>query len=227
MKGGGFNQDIVNSRTSAARGDIERQLKSRNASNKAALAARGLVGDGAEFTAMDRANEDMFNQYMDRSGEIYADESENADKRMMQAVQTAAGLSAEQAKLVIDKFRAESDDKIGMGQLGVNKGRLDLDAKLGQGRLDLDNELKDLQEKLGLGQLDLGYAQNDTANMIGQGNIAVANMNGMNNYNLGLGQQGLDRDRLLLDAEQGDIDSLIKLISQLYQGADTSAGGYI
>jgi hypothetical protein len=179
-----FNQGIVNRRVENASEALGRQAKSRTASNRAMLADRGLIGSGPEQTAQNRMEDDLFSQYSNAVSGIYANESENADSRMMQALGLAAGLSEAEMDNMLGWFRAQSDDR------------------LGQGRLGLDS-------------------------MLGRGNLALGNMRATNDYNLGLGQQGLDRDRLLLDVDQGDMDNYIKILELLLSGAGVGAGGYI
>jgi hypothetical protein len=182
--GGLFNQGIVDRRTELAREDLGRQQKSRTASNRAALANRGLLGDGPEITAANRLETDIADQYSNAVSGIYASESENADQRMMQALGLASNLSMEDARNAVDWFRAQTD-----------RG-------LGYGRLDLDR-------------------------MLGTGDLALRNTGMANQYNLDLGRLGLDRDRLLAEIENGNIDQLIQLIQQYLQGSANSSGGYV
>lgn len=175
--GGGFNQDIVNRRTDSARDQLNRYRQSQTASNRASLANRGLIGSGPEITAQNRLETDIADRFSNALNDIYANESSNADARMMQAL----GL---------------------FGGLGTDQARLGLDRELGLGRLDLDR-------------------------MLGTGGLALQNLGLANDYNINLGRLGLDRDRLQYEIENGNIDQLIQLITQLLAGANSSAGGYI
>lgn len=123
--GGGFNQDIVNRRVGSARDQLNSFSKSRNASNRAQLASRGLIGSGPELTAQNRAESDIADRFANAVNDIYAQESGNADQRMMQALGLFGGLGNDNARLSLDR------------ELGL--GRLDLDRMLGSGRLALDN----------------------------------------------------------------------------------------
>jgi hypothetical protein len=165
---GAFNKDLVNTRTNIARDQLNSFSKSRNASNQAKLAERGLIGSGAEQTAQNRAEADIADQYSQAVSGIFGDESQRADARMIQALQLAAGMSEAEAQLLLDS------------QLG-NRGL-------------------DVQRELGLGNIGLGYHRTNA------------------DYNLG-------RGRLELDQNQGDMDAMIRLLEQLYGGANTSAGG--
>jgi hypothetical protein len=117
-------------------------------------------------------DERLFNEFLNASSGIQADESENADERMMQALSLAAGQTNEGNRNTIDNFRAQT-------------------------------------ERQGT-----------------QGNLALGNMSATNDYNLGLGQFGLDRDKLNLDQQNMTTDQLIELLKLLGAGAETSAGGY-
>jgi hypothetical protein len=172
---GAFNQDVVNRRVSNVRDEIQRGRKGAMANNQAALAARGLIGDGPEMSAQNRLDERLYDTQTSAINDIYAHEGEQADSRMMNALQAAAGMTEQEAQLA-------------------------LDSALGFGRLGLDRDL-------------------------GMGNLAIQNMNGVNDYNLGLGRLGLDRDVSLANLENADIDRLITLIEQMYNGAKIGAGG--
>ena len=74
---------------------------------------------------------------------------------------------------------------------------------------------------------DLGFGNLDLNRMLGQGNLALGNMRAVNDYNMGLANYGLDRDQLLYQMEHGDTNDIMSLIQQLFQGAQTSAGGFI
>lgn len=176
---GAFNQDVVNRRVDNQRDVLNRNRISQGKSNAAQLASRGLIGSGPEQSASTNLESRLGDQFNSAVNDIYANEGQAADQRMMSALQTAAGLTSTQAQQMIDTFRANTERQ-GVGY----------------------------QHELGLG------------------NLALGNMQAQNSYNLGLGSQGLDRDRLLYDIEHGDTQSLIDLIAQLYQGAGTSAGGH-
>lgn len=224
--GGMFNQNLVNSRVDAATGALEKGRKSRLANNRAALAERGLLGDGAEATAINRMDSDLYDQYTNAVSDIYGNESAQADQRMMQALSTAAGLSSEQARQAIDKFRATNENNYNMGNLDLGKGRLGLDTELGRGNLKLGQGRLSLDDKLGTGNLALGNRNASINEMLGKGQLALGNLNAQNNYNLGLGNLGLNRDQLMWQMQNGDTDSLIRLLQLYMGGANNTQGGY-
>ena len=169
--GGAFNQDIVNRRTEGARENLERFGRSRSASNRAQLAERGLLGSGPEVTAQNRVEQDIADRYSGATRDIYADESEAADRRMTSALSMAAGLSESDANRLVDWFRASTE-----------RG-------------------------------------------LGEGGLALGHTRASNEYNLGLGQFGIDRDKLAWMVKSGRIDQLIKILELQARGADTSALG--
>lgn len=181
--GGGFNQDIVNRRTENAKEDLFRQGKQTRANDEAALASRGLIGSGPEATAFDRRSQDFTDRYKNAVSGIYANESQNADQRMMSALQLAGGLDQNDAQNLINAYSSQTSRALGLGNL-------------------------------------------DTNATLGLGNLALGNMNGTNNYNLGLGRLGLDRDVAQNNADNTQLDQIIKLLEQLHGGAQTSSGGF-
>lgn len=206
--GGNFNQDIVNRRVDNVRGVAEKSLKSRNATNDAALAARGLIGDGPQMTAMNRANEATYNDLLSSTNDIYANESQNADQRMMQALQLATGLTDQQARAAIDNFRAQSDSSLGFGNLDLGNRRLNLDRELGQGNLALGNRNAGI------------------TSMLGTGNLALGNLRAANDYNLGQANYGLDRDKFLASQENGGLDQILQIMDLIMRGSGQSAQGH-
>lgn len=153
---GGYNQDIVNRRTENARENLLRQRKSTNANDRAALANRGEIGSGPEITALTRADQDMADRYANATSGIYADESANADQRMMQALQTAAGMDAGDASAFINAYKAQTDRGLGSGNLALGQQRADNDFTLGAGNLALGNMNGVNNYNLGLANVGLG-----------------------------------------------------------------------
>lgn len=153
--GGLFNQDVVTRRTSNIADALTRQRKSQTASNQAALAERGLIGSGPEASAMQNLDDRMFQTFTSGVNEAYATEGENADQRMMQALQIAAGMTAEEARNAVDWFRANTEKELGLGQLDLGRGRLGLDERLGMGNLALGNLRAGQDYNLGMGRLGL------------------------------------------------------------------------
>jgi hypothetical protein len=202
---GNFNQNTVNRRVDNVRGSLESARKSRLQTNQALLADRGLIGSGPEMTAYKNMDEDLFNQEIQGTNDAYAHESDAADSRMMQALQIAAGMTADEAAQAVNWFRAQND-----ATRNAN------DFSLGQGQLALGNR-----------NTDLGYYNSDHDFSLGQGRLAIDNMNGVNTANLGMGRLGLDRDALQHAIQSGDMDRLIEILKLQHDGAGTSAGGYL
>jgi hypothetical protein len=155
---GGFNQDIVNRRVDSARDVLNKQRTSRNATNRALLADRGLIGSGPEVTSYDNLEGDLYNQFSGAVNNIYANESENADQRMMEALSLATGMTLQQASQAIDQYRAQTDRDLGFGNLALGNKRADNDFSLGMGDLALGNVRAGNDYQLGLGNLGLGYS---------------------------------------------------------------------
>lgn len=131
--GGQFNQDIVNRRTENARENLNRFSKSRNDTNRAALASRGLIGDGPEQTAQNLAESDIADRYANAVSGIYADESGRADDRMMDAFGLAAGMNRDQGRLDLDRM-------LGTGNLALQNAGMTNDYNLDLARFGLDRD---------------------------------------------------------------------------------------
>lgn len=137
---GAFNQDIVNRRTENASAALRRQANQRKANNQAALAERGLIGDGPEGSMFGRVDEDIADRFADEVSGIYADESENADERMIQALQLASGISTADADRALGYLRANNDFSLGQGDLALGNFRAQNDYNLGLGQFGLDRD---------------------------------------------------------------------------------------
>jgi hypothetical protein len=133
--GGEFNQGIVNRRSENAATALRKDAKSRTANNEAYLASRGLIGDGPQATAQNNVTQDIADQYANAVSGIYADESANADERMMTALQLATGMSTSdadravnfalgQGNLALGNFRAQNEYNLGLGNFGLQRDQL-------------------------------------------------------------------------------------------------------
>lgn len=160
---GAYNQDIVNRRTENARENLLRQRKSTDANDRAILANRGTLGSGPEITALTRADQNMADQYQNATSGIYADEENAASQRMMQALQTAAGMDANEAAAFVNAYTAQTGRGLGVGNLGVAQQRADNDFTLGSGNLALGNVNSANNYNLGLANFGLNRdtAQNN------------------------------------------------------------------
>jgi hypothetical protein len=145
--GGGFNQDVVNRRTENAAQDLRRFSDGRQANNRAMMAERGLMGSGVEGTEAFSREEDIADRYAQAVSGIYADESENADSRMMEALSLATGMSIEEAAQAVQMFNAQTGRMdannrftLGQGGLAVDNFRAQNDYNLGLGNFGLDRE---------------------------------------------------------------------------------------
>lgn len=211
---GMFNQSLVDNRVSSATDALERGRKSRLATNRAAMAERGIL-NSQDSPAMNRMDESLYDSFAGTVRDIYGDESANADSRMMTALTTAAGLTSEQARQVIDRYRADTER--------TNVGN---QFTLGKGQLELGHKNAGITRELGLGNIGLGYRNAGINEMLGKGQLALGNLNAANNYNLGLGQLGLGQQELVQRAQQGDTTALIDLLKLYMGGAQSTQSGY-
>lgn len=135
--GGGFNQDVVNRRLDSVRGNLEGARKSALKNNEAYLAERGLIGSGPQADASESLTSRLFGQFGSAYNDIYSKESENADNRMIAALQAATGMSEHEAQNQIEWFRAQSDNALGFGNLAARNKESDISKLLGSGNLDV------------------------------------------------------------------------------------------
>lgn len=207
QSGGGFNQDIVNRRTESAKEGLMRQRSSQLGNDQAYLADRGLAGSGAEVTGLNKLNENIDNSYQGAVSDIYANESQNADKRMSDAISTSAGMTEADAQHAIDQYRAEVESR------NADTNRLNADNNFTLGNRNADNASRGV---------DLGFLNSDRDYTLGQGHLAVDNMNGQDQYNLGLGNLGLGRDTLLSNNNNAGLDRLLEILRMQGGGAATT-----
>lgn len=206
--GGAMNTDIINRRLDSVRSGLDSARKSTTKNNEAYLAEHGLAGSGPQASANENMESRLFGQFGSAYNDIYADESQNADKRMMTALTTAAGLSEAEAEDAIANFRANTERDLGFGNLAARNKEADQSYDLGQGNLNL------------------GRTNANNSFILGSGNLAALDRNNTNNYNLGAGRLQLDRDQLAEIIRSGDADRLQKYLDMLTRGAETSSNGH-
>jgi hypothetical protein len=201
MWSGGFNQDLVNQRVNSASDTLNRFQKSRMSANNAALANRGLIGSGPQASAMNRTETDIADMFRQEVGDIYGDESQRTDARMMEALGMAG------------------DYDLGLQGAQLGRDRLSLDDRLGSGTLDL-------QRMLGMGNLDLGRQRLGLDETLGVGRLGIDNMNAENNYNLGLGRLGIDQAELEDAIASGSEERMIEILKIMMAGTNQASNGY-
>jgi hypothetical protein len=187
---GAFNQGVVNQRTEATAENMNRFRKSQQATDRSQMAARGLLGSGAEQTAQNRLDQNIADQYSGAVENINANESQQADQRMMQALGLASNMTTAQAQQAIDWFNANTGRENAANQLQLGLGGLDLNRTLGLGNLAVANTKNTNDYNLGVANYGLNrdqlvYAlQNGDIDRViailnGQGNGAQISANGM------------------------------------------------
>jgi hypothetical protein len=157
--GGAFNQQLMDSRSESLREGLERQRGVETQSLDALLAERGLTGGGGDIAARSNMGERLGTQHATALRDLVGNESQRADSRMMQALQTGAGMSISEAQQAIDWFNAQTGRTgtegnlanqaseielrrlLGLGELGLGQAGLEANFLLGQGRLGLDRDL--------------------------------------------------------------------------------------
>lgn len=144
--GGNFNQNIVNQRAEAARTQLGIEQRQQEQNDQAALAARGLTNSGPEITAENRLNQTVGNQYQAALENIIGNESQNADQRMLSALQMAGNLAGGNVQDLINQYATQAN-------AGLNLGNLINNNTLGLGSLALGNVNSANNYNLGVAQV--------------------------------------------------------------------------
>jgi hypothetical protein len=207
---GDYNQGILDRRVESARESMNRARSSQSDTLRAQLAERGLLGSGAETTAISGLEEDLGDIFAGQARDIYADESARADDRLLRTMSIASGLSQQDADRLVDWFNAQTNRSVGEGQVAATNRRTDADAAAAARDADI-------RERLGLG--DLGLRRD-----LGFGELDLNRDEAMNAYNLGVGNLGLGYDRLAFDQSSNNDENLIRIIQTLFPNTDPSKG---
>lgn len=153
---GAFNKEVVDRRVSNVSDVLNRNRKSQMATNSAALASRGQgTNDGTFGTSAGNLETRLGQQFNESVNDIYATEGEAADKRMMEALSLATGMTIEDAKRVVEQNRINSDDALGWGNINLGHKNADINRMLGLGNLANSNSANANNYNLGLGRLGL------------------------------------------------------------------------
>ena len=195
--GGGFNQDIVNRRLDSVKTGLDAQRKSTQKNNEAYLADRGLIGSGPQASANESLESRLFGQFGQAYNDIYADEANNADSRMIAALSAATGMNESEAAHYIDEFRANTERDLGFGNLAARNR-----------------------------ETDLGYYRAGNDYSLGQGNLALGNYRATNDYNLGAQQNATEQDKLAELIRQHGTDTVLELLRQGLTLDEIAARGY-
>lgn len=238
---GNLNQGIVDRRVDNARDTLNKQRTSSSDTLGASLAERGQLGSGAGESAQVRLEQALGDDFAGEVNDIYANEAENADNRLAQALSTSAGLSIADAQNMIEKFKAQTGRIDVEGNIALGNKNSDRDYELGQGDLDVrrkqtDNQGRSIDNDFALGNrgidadLDLGHRKIDSDSQLGNRRIDVDEALGTRGQDLDwskfLGSLGLDRDRLGLDSSNADWDHILEILRQQGGATNTSANGY-
>jgi hypothetical protein len=197
--GGGFNDAAVQRRISNADDSLRRFQKSQASTDAAALAARGIgPGEGPSQTAYGRLAENVAGQYSGAVNDIYANESQLADQRLMSALQQAAGLSASEAQNYVDQFKSDTERQLGFNQL------------------DLGHETNAITQNRDLRNFSLG-----------QGALVNQDHANTNDYNLGADRNQISRDQISQNDRFHNDDTLTQILNILNGTAGKTSEGHV
>lgn len=199
---GDLNEEMIGLRTESAREGMEKTRRSQVKTDQAALANRGLMGSGAEISAITGLSEDLGETYAGATRDIYADEMENADQRFSQALGLEATLTGEDQRNLLDRYGIDVNRDVAMRGQDVTRAGNDQQSALGWGRLGLDDKL-------------------------GTGGLALQNQQLNNQWNQFAAQFGLDSQVAMHGMSDADMGRLIEILRLRGDATDTSAGGYV
>lgn len=207
---GDLNQSIIDRRVDQARGVLDKQRKSAVDTLGAQLAERGQgANDGSSGSASMRLDTQLNDDFANEVSGIYANEAENADNRMLQALAAGTDLSVADMQAVIDRFEAQT----GRQNANTNTNRLGLDTELGRAgvandkyRIDTDRYLGDQRnatDRYGIDKdFEVASGRNENDRYGIDRNFDIAGMNNATE------RYGIDR-RADIDSERNRIDEML------------------
>jgi hypothetical protein len=119
-----FNKDVTQRRVTSAREDLERQRSAEMDTIMAQLAEQGLIGSGAEQKSLEQLAERMYGKQSQTISDIYAQQGNAADDRMIQLLSLTTGLSIEEAKRAVEMAQLGEQGQEFNANYGLNAQRL-------------------------------------------------------------------------------------------------------
>ena len=216
------------------------------------LARRGFqLGGAQEAAVLAELEQQIATSTAQSFRDIVNDERTRADQRLVQGMQTAAGLVGQreqtafgQEQLEAQKRIAAGQEALGVGQLGLDRftqqqqaaaelQKLDLQEKLGLADVAAKQRASDIEQFLGMGALGVEAAkagtsqyQAETVRMTNENQVMLQNLAQNNQFQMFLMEQGLQAahwEALLQQAAEGEPSKVLDLLTK-YQGT-TQAGG--
>jgi hypothetical protein len=230
MMSGDLNQDIVNRRVDGARDVLNKQRSSARDTLGASLAERGQLGSGAGESGEVRLDTALNDEFAMEVNDIFANEGENADKRLMSALGFGSAMETADKDRKVDQYNADTtrlnsdrDYDLGKGDLDVRRRSVDNDFDLGNRRLASDDALGnrriDVDRELGNKRIDTDFGiakMGDATNRRGQ-DI---------DWDKFGAQFGLDSEDLQNRIKQGDTQAILDLLRIMGGNTGTAAGGF-
>lgn len=120
----GFSDPDLNARYESARELMSKARRTQTNDARAALADRGLLSEpgipqGAEITAMRRIEENIAPEFSRAMRDIFTDESQRADARVLSSLQMAANLSQDQARTFLAGIGEGTARQTALAQLAL------------------------------------------------------------------------------------------------------------
>lgn len=223
---GDMNKEILNRRVDSARDVLNKQRSSAVDTLGASLADRGQLGSGAADSASVRLDQGLNDDFAMAVNDIYANEGENADKRLMEALGIGSEMEIADKNREVDKYNAET-------------GRLNSDRNYDIGNKEIDVKRRSVanDETRTKNDFDLGNRRITSDENLGNRRMSIDEKLGSRGLDLTERGQNIDWDKFAaqfgLDSEalqdkirSGDRDALIDILRIMGGNAGTAAGGF-
>lgn len=201
-----------------ARTMIDRARRAQSNEARAALAGRGSVSvpgieQGGTRSTVGRIEEGLAPYFSQAMRDIAINQGRRADQRYSQALQSGSGLA-----------QAAAPSLLGAGTAAAQ-------------RQQREGERRDVRLRQAI-QSGSTLAQGGASTLLGAGQTslqqqefvtraALDNLNQNRQWNQFLAQHGLDREKLMFEMEQGNIEVILPIIQQFIQASGISAGGHV
>jgi hypothetical protein len=211
------DQDRLAMQIETARSPIDRLRAAQLSQGQAAMAERGLLGQGPELDFMQRMESRLAPMYADAAQQISLEESDMANERYQQALQQLNQQAAQQrlstdqryqqartlqSEIALDRARRQDARLMSAVQQSAN-----LSTEQSRNTVNAINALTGIQQM-----------RTDSALEVLDRNME---------WNKFLAEFGLDRAKTMEQLQQGRMTHLMPLVQEYFKAAALSAGGFV
>ena len=199
------------------RNPIEAFRQAQLSQGQAAMADRGLLGQGPELDYMSRLEETLAPMYAGAGQQLALGEAERADQRYREAVQQSNLMSMEQARLREGRLATAltESSQLAQHQSQLREDRLSSALTRSTG----------WNEEAARNLVNAARAGTEYQDMLG--NLALENIRENRLWNDMLFQAGIDRAEALDAIQRGNLDALLPVIQEYLQAASRIGDAYV